>query len=233
MSELPVILLAAGRGARLRPLTDDRPKAMVELGGEPLASRALRALAGAGLERVVAVTGHRAETVEALGCETRFNERWETDDNIVSLWSVRELVAGGCYVVNSDVVFESAVAGRLRDEAGTFLLCDSSHGVDEESMKARVREGSLVELSKQAPLADNEGEYIGLLRVDPADGPRLAELLEDFVESGDTGVYYEAAIEALARERRVRVVSIAGLAWAEIDDHEDLARAEREVLARV
>lgn len=233
MDPLPAILLAAGRGARLRPLTDDRPKAMVEIGGEPLAARALRALQEAGIERVVAVSGYRAETLAPLGCELRFNPRWETADNVVSLWSVRDLVAAGCYVVNSDVVFGRDVAELLVSRSGSFLLCDPSHRLDAEAMKAEVSGGRLVRLSKQAPIEGSAGEYIGLLRVDPADGARLAEILEQMVERGDTQVYYEDAIERLARECEVEVVSVAGLAWAEIDDFEDLERAEREVLARV
>jgi choline kinase len=232
MERLPAILLAAGRGARLRPLTDDRPKAMVEVGGEPLAVRALRMLAAAGIDRVVAVSGFRPESLTGLGCELRFNDRWDTDENVVSLWSVRDVVAGGCYVVNSDVLFGRSMAERLTSRGGTFLLCDETHGADPEEMKAEVQDGGrLVRLSKDSP--GNAGEYIGLLRVDPADGPRLSEILDEFVERGQTGVYYETAIEALAAERRVEVVSVAGLPWAEIDDLADLESAEREVLARV
>lgn len=229
----PVLLLAAGKGERLRPLTDERPKAMVDVGGEPLAERALRTLRQAGFERVVAVTGHRAEALEGLDCELRFNERWEADNNVVSLWAARELVQHGCYVVNSDVIFDLGVAEALASGEDSFLLCDASQGVDEESMKAQARDGLLTRLSKHAPLDDNEGEYIGLLSVAAADGPRLAEILDDFVARGETDVYYENAIEALARERPVRVVSVAGCAWAEIDDHADLDYAEREVVARV
>lgn len=232
-SELPVVLLAAGRGERLRPLTGDRPKAMVALGGEPLAARALRTLAGAGLGRVVAVGGYRADRLEALGCELRFNERWAADENVVSLWAARDLVEGGCYVVNSDVLFGPAIAELLAGEPGSFLLSDPERGDEQEAMKARVRDGRLVALSKGAAPGDAAGEYIGLLRIDPADGPRLAAILDEMVAAGRTGVFYEQAVERLAGERPVRVVSVAGLPWAEIDDHEDLARAEREVLALV
>jgi L-glutamine-phosphate cytidylyltransferase len=231
--DLPGILLAAGRGARLRPLTDDRPKAMVEVGGEALAARALRTLRSAGIERVVAVTGFAAETLSGLECELRHNARWDTDENVVSLWCARDLVAGGCYVVNSDVVFGDAVCEALTSRSGTFLLCDGGHPLDAEAMKAEVAGGRLVRLSKAAAPERSAGEYIGLLRVDPADGPRLGEILGDYVDRGETQVYYEDAIEALARERTVEVVSVDGLPWAEIDDHADLERAQKEVLARV
>ena len=67
----------------------------------------------------------------------------------------------------------------------------------------------------------------------PADGPLLAQILDEFVESGRLDVYYEDALEELARRRPLRAVAVDGLAWIEIDDHADLERARGEVLARV
>lgn len=232
---LPAVYLAAGEGRRLRPLTDDLPKAMLELGGVSLAERALRALRSAGIEHVVAVTGHRAEALDALGeliAQRRFNPRYAEYGNVYSLWCARDVVTEGCYIINSDVLFEDAIARTLVDCAGSSILCASDHGVDDESMKAVCRDGRLVQLSKQAPVEGNP-EYIGLTRVDPAHGPLLAHVLEDLVEDGKLDVYYEAALEELARREPVRAATVDGLAWIEIDDHDDLARAREEVLARV
>jgi choline kinase len=232
---LPLVYLAAGEGKRLRPLTDDRPKAMIELDGVPLAQRALQSLRSAGAGEVIAVTGYRAETLRELGdliAGHRINPRFANAENVYSLWLARDVVERGCYVVNSDVLFEDEVARRLVGLKGTAILCDASHGVEEESMKVLVRAGRLERLSKSLPI-DGNPEYTGLSRIDPADGPRLAAILEQFVEHDEIGVYYEAAIEELARDVPVGVARIDGLAWMEIDDHDDLARARSEVLVRV
>jgi choline kinase len=232
---LPLVYLAAGEGKRLHPLTQDRPKTMIELDGVPLARRALRSLRAAGVGEVIAITGYRAEKLadlESLVTEHRFNPRFADAENIYSLWLARDIVQRGCYVVNSDVLFEDEVARRLVELKGTAILCDASHGVGEESMKALVRDGKLERLSKGLPIEGNP-EYTGLSRIDPAEGARLAAILDDFVEREELGVYYEAAIEELAREASVGIARIDGLAWMEIDDHDDLARARNEVLARV
>jgi choline kinase len=232
---LPAVYLAAGEGRRLRPLTDDRPKAMIELGGVPLAERALRALRAAGMEAMVAVTGYRSEALRDLGdlvSEYRFNPRFADANNIYSLWCARDVVARGCYIVNADVLFEEEIARRLVASGDTAVLCDCSGRPDREAMKAVAEDGRLVRLSKQAPL-DSNPEYIGLARIDSAQGPLLASILDRFVEQGRVGVYYEDALEELARRGRVRVERIDGLAWIEIDDHEDLARAQDEILERV
>jgi choline kinase len=229
MPELPVIYLAAGRGSRLGDLTADQPKALVEVGGRPLADRAFEYLRAAGFDRIVVLSGHAAAAFEDYDVETIFNERWETENNITSLWQAREIVAGGCTIVNCDLLFEPDLAQRLADTQGTAILVDDELAVDEESMKATETDGGLDRLHKSLPLDTSVGEYIGLTRIDPADGPRLAEILEEFITAGNTQVYYEDAIEALSDERRVRLERIGGTKWVEIDDHDDLARARDEI----
>jgi choline kinase len=207
---------------------------MLEVGDVSLAERALRSLRAAGIERVVAVTGHLPEQLEALGdliSERRFNPRFADAGNVYSLWCARDVVASGCYIVNSDVLFEDAIARVLVELEGSAILCSGEHGVDHESMKAVCEAGRLVRLSKQVPRSNPE--YIGLTRIDPAHGHKLAQVLDELVKEGELDVYYEEAIERLAHAEPVRAHAIDGLAWIEIDDHDDLERARSEVLARV
>lgn len=215
------------------PLTGERPKALIEVGGRSLAERAKESLEAAGVSEVVAVVGHCAESMEGMGLELRFNQRFADADNIYSLWLTRDVVSRGCLIVNSDVIFDIQIAQALVGQSGTAILCDDTHSRDGEAMKAVTRNGRLTRLSKDAPLDDNQGEYIGLARIDPADGARLARILDEFVEREDVQVYYEDAIEQLAREVSVSVVSVAGCAWAEVDDFDDLAFAEKEIASRV
>ena len=232
MAPLPAVYLAAGEGLRLRPLTDDRPKAMLDIGGLPLARRALESLRRAGVRDVVAVTGHSADAfAEVRDLVTREcrNTRFAEHGNLYSLWCARDVLRGGCYIVNSDVLFEDEIARRLVAAPGTAVLCASDHGVDAESMKAVVVDGRLRDLSKDAPVGPHP-EYIGLTRVDPAHGELLAAILDGFV---DRGVYYEEAVVELAARVPVETIAVDGLAWVEIDDHDDLARARDDVLARV
>jgi choline kinase len=229
MQQLPVIYLAAGKGSRLGDLCADRPKALVEAGGRPLADRSFEYLRAAGFDRIVAVTGHAAAKLDAYDVETAFNPKWETENNVTSLWQVRDIVAGGCVIVNCDLLFEPELARRLAETEGTAILVDDHLAVDDESMKASETAGALDRLHKSLAHDTAVGEYIGLTRIDPKDGPRLAEILEDFIAAGNVQVYYEDAIEALAKERPVRLERVGGLLWVEIDDHDDLAKADDEI----
>lgn len=230
---LPAILLAAGKGERLMPLTETCPKAMVEVGGVPLAVRALKELRAAGTGRVVAIGGHGAERLAELGAEVRINPRYETTDNIYSLYLARDVVAQGCFIVNSDVLFETEIARRLVAQPGTALLCDDSHPPGLEAMKIAVEGGTLSALSKELPTQAAIGEYIGLARIDPAHGPELHATLERFVVSDRVHVYYEDALADIAQRVPVQVCSVGGLAWIEIDDHDDLRRAQETIVPRL
>jgi len=203
---------------------------MVEVDGVPLAERALEKLRAAGVTEVVAVTGYRPEALRELGdlvTDERPNDRPDAE-NVYSLWCARDVVARGCYIVNSDVLFEEEVARRLLAAKGSAILCARDHGVDAESMKAVFRAGRLERLSKDVPTSSHP-EYVGLTRIDPAHGEMLAAVLERFVAEGNTSVYYESAIEDLARDVTVAEIAVDGLRWVEVDDHDDLARA-RELL---
>ena len=149
-----------------------------------------------------------------------------------SLWCARDVVSRGCYVVNCDVLFGDAIARTLVSAAGSAVLCASDHGVDAESMKAVAGDGRLEALSKEAPVRSASRVHRPCPDRSRA-RPALAEVLERFVREGPLDVYYEDAIEELARTAAVGLVPVDGLAWIEIDDHEDLAQARDEVLARV
>ena len=233
MTQLPVIYMAAGRGVRLGELTAERSKALLEVGGTPLIDRALTNLRAAGADRVVAVTGYVPEAFDSYPIETRFNEHWADQNNVVSLWAVRDIVRDGCMIVNCDVLFELEVAKRLLSAQGTVLLVDDKTPVDEESMKVTLDGQRIVRLHKSVPLEQAVGEYIGLTRVDPTDGPRLAEILEEFVTRGEVDVYYEDALAVLAAEGEIGIERIGGLSWIEIDDEIDLQRARNQIAPAV
>lgn len=230
---LPVVLLAAGKGERLMPLTESCPKAMVQVGGMPLAERALNELRAAGAGRVVVIGGHGVESLVQLGAEVRINPRYETTDNVYSLYLARDVVGRGCFIVNSDVLFGAEIARRLVAQRGTVLLCDDSHPPGPEAMKIAAEGDMLNALSKKLPTRSAIGEYIGLARIDPAHGPELRGTLERFVASRRVHVYYEDALADIAQRVPVQVCSVGSLAWIEIDDHDDLKRAQEIVVPRL
>lgn len=235
MSALTGIVLAAGVGSRLRPLTDTIPKCLVEVGGEPMLARAVRLLAAAGAREVIVSTGYLDPVVRAAmkgaPVPVRFahNPDYETTQNVVSLQRALALVPDDSDVVklDGDVVFEAAVLARLlAAECDACAAIDDADAPPDEAMKVRVTEGLVVRFGKGLDAASALGESIGIERFSAHVVPDLARALSRAIASGRTDVYYEDVYnDLLEAGLALRPVSVGDLRWNEVDDADDLARA--------
>ncbi len=236
MIETPVaILLVAGVGSRLRPLTDDRPKALVEVvPGETILGRAVRLLVAAGVSEILAVTGYRKDAVEAAlaGCPVkatfRHNEAYDRTQNSVSLAICEDAVAGRSFFkLDGDVLFRPEVLSRLAIRGGSIAVAvDQRAGLGAEEMKVLVEGDRIRAFGKGLDPATSAGESIGIERVDASFAPRLFRALHDAGRRGDTGLYYEDVYQELLGEGLdARLVDVTDLPWTEVDTPEDLARA--------
>lgn len=235
-----IVVLAAGVGSRLRPLTDSRPKCLVEVGGSAILGRLLNQ-AGAlrCLTEAVVVTGFRQEDVadylarrpDAASLPLRLvhNDLYDRTNNLYSLWCAREWLRDGFLLVDGDLVLGPDILPCLAAQGGSALAIDTRIKLDAEAMKCRLdAEGRVVELSKDIPPDAAAGESIGLARIDPADAAGLVSHLEEIVAAGGVNEYYERAFQGfLAAGWDFRVYDIHGMPWVEVDDMSDLDRATR------
>jgi choline kinase len=240
------LVLAAGWGSRLAPLTDALPKTLLEVDGDrTILDVALGNLKEVGLEDVVVVTGFASEVLDGrkaalerrhgLNLEMLFNPKALEWNNAYSLWCAREYFGEGMLMANGDTVHPASVEETLlesRDGSDLVIAVDQSHPLAEEEMKVQVsEEGLLTRITKLMDPAVAEGEYIGVTLIEPHAGQALADALEATFER-DPQLYYEDGFQELAdRGGRVRIAPIGTVEWVEVDDHDDLARA-REVACR-
>ncbi len=231
------VILAAGVGRRLAPLTDDRPKALVMVGGRTFLDRCLAAVAQAGFPEVLIVTGHRAELIDAAVAEVDWpfrvrsvvNERYAVANNIVSFLTVADQVRGGFCLLNSDIVFDSTI---LRDVVGApegcWLAVDHDEPLGSEEMKVQMDgDGVIRRISKALPAERSAGEYIGIARFDAPGAVAVIRAAETLVRSGQDHLYYEDAFDRAAADLSIRPIPVAGREWTEVDDLADHDRASR------
>ena len=234
------IVLAAGGGTRLRPLTDDRPKTLLEVDGRrTILDQVVANLAASGVDHVVVVTGYRAEVIarerdrlahdHGVRVELRDNPRHAELNNAYSLWLVRDLFASGCLLVNGDTVHPATVEATLldvADDADVTLALDGVKSLGEEEMKVVADDdGTVRRISKQLDPRRARGEYIGVARIHPSAGAGLGPALQEVFER-DGALYYEDGFQQfLDAGGRVRATPIGDVPWVEVDDHDDLARA--------
>ena len=237
------IILAAGIGSRLRPLTLSKPKCCVTVGGTSVLARQLRAYADAGVTDVTVVAGYLADDVRAH-CEDVARERPElavdvvesgvyaNTDNMYSLYLVREAVAGEPFVLsNGDAVFDSDLLADLVDADAPSAVAADPRTYSEEAMKVTVDDddGRVSHIAKDVPEDAAHAISNDVYRFSAAFSASLFEEITRTIErGGDYGGWTEAAIDRVVRNRHhdLEPVDVGDHRWVEIDDFADLQRAD-------
>ncbi|HEY4159416.1 MAG TPA: phosphocholine cytidylyltransferase family protein [Polyangiaceae bacterium] len=237
------VILVAGIGSRLRPITDDRPKALVDVGGETILARAVRLLASAGVAKLVLATGYREDAVRRamqdapVALEYVRNPDFESTQNSVSLALCRQAVGPGAFFkLDGDVVFQRQVLERLtRSESELGVAVDSGRKLDAEAMKVKTEGTRILAFGKGIPLAESAGESIGIERVSAVLNGRLFEALDRARARAEVGLYYEDVYSQMIADHSLSAekVDVSDLAWTEVDDPSDLARARALVATGV
>jgi choline kinase len=243
---LKALILAAGQGTRLRPLTDDRPKCLVELGGVSLLERQARVLREAGITDITVVSGYRADQIAARGFAIRVNPRYAETNMVYTLFCAADLMTDDADLVigYGDIVYEGRVlAALLASEAPVTVMIDrqwlrywrlrlEDPLTDAETLKLGP-EGRLLELGKKPrDYGEIEGQYMGLIKV-RADHVRRFKSEYEAMDRAATydgkdfdNMYMTSFIQYLIdRGWDVRVAETDN-GWLEVDSVSDLSRYE-------
>lgn len=193
------ILIAAGRGKRLGPHTEEIPKCMVEVGARPILGWVWHALAAAGIDELVVIRGYRGDVLEAFvrglvpaGTAVHFvdNPAWQTNNVLLSLACARPFLDRPCLLTYSDIIFTPAVARAAVDATAEIgLVIDrefraiyegrTEHPLDEGEVSDLLPDGTVARVGKRAlPPADAIGEYIGLTRLGARGAATVARTLD-------------------------------------------------------
>ena len=244
------IILAAGRGVRLKQAADEEvPKCLLRFDGTTLLERHLRLLKAAGVDEVVLALGWRHELVEAeldrLEWRPRprivLNPRYELGSVLTVHTTAEALTRGGdVLLMDADVLYHDRIMAALvaGQKPVNRVLIDRDFEAGDEPVKVCVRAGVPIELRKQvAPDLeyDTIGESVGFFRFDTAGARRLAAIVSDYVGSERSHLPHEEAVRDLFRERSqvVEVADVTGSPWIEIDFPNDILRAAQEVLPQL
>lgn len=237
------LVLAAGHGKRLAPITAELPKTLVPvLNDLTLLDFILENLAAVGVSRVVVVAGHAAQALRdriprlrtryGLEVETLLNDRFDLN-NAYSLWLAREVFAEGALLINGDTLHPRSVEQCLLAQRGPGLLLavDQVRRLTEEAMKVQLSSRLVTRITKQIDPLLADGEYIGAALIEPCAAADLVAALEETWQR-DGQAYYEDGFQALIDHGgKISTVDIGEVEWVEVDDHEDLGRA-REIACR-
>jgi choline kinase len=222
---------------RLRPLTDTKPKCLLEVGGKTLLERTVRAMQQAGISEFVVVTGYRADQIrEALtsivspqNITFLHNADYEHNNNIYSLWMAGEVVRGKDFLLmDSDILCDPAAVVRIAEQTEPALALNR-HECGEEEIKVIVdADNHIVEINKTCNPADAIGESVGIEKMTADYSTALYRELDQMIlKEGLVDVFYERCFERLIPQGYTfRVVDTTSYFSYELDTPEDFQRAQ-------
>jgi len=234
------IILAAGRGGRLRGVAGDRPKCLARIGARTLVERQLQALRGCGVNDITVVAGYHVTDVRAIcgpGVDIVHNARYAATNSLYSLWLARDLLAGGFVVLNADVLFHPQLLADLLtsryDDALLMAARSEDDSFSEEEMKVQVRRGCVVDIDKHMPVSQADGENIGIVKFGSEGAAVMVDVLNEIVAAGGVREWLPRAFAVFVERRPLHVIDSRGFPWIEIDFPEDYWRACSEVLPAI
>lgn len=239
---MKVIILGAGQGKRLLPLTQDVPKALLDIGGRTLVRRQIDAFSACGLKEFVVITGYNSALMEAqldeissetgLTIRTVYNPFFAVSDNLASCWMARHEMDDDFVQVNGDNVFQADLAQCIIDGSTTDVTVATNFkdAYDADDMKVMMDGDYLTEVGKMLPIEAVDAEAIGFYVFRNNGGPAYRAVLEEIMrDPSGLKQWFPSAIGTLAKQVPIDVVNVGKREWAEVDFPVDLQSARQMV----
>lgn len=233
------VILAAGVGTRLRPLTNGTAKSTIEVAGRSLIKRLVIQLVQQNAEiQIYVAIGHHGETIRDQLVEFENNviyvenHEYMTTNNMESCRLALDARSqrGPSLIINADCIYDDQIISKMFSAERSCIAADATLYL-EESMKLVVENNLALEISKNIARGPNVYTSIDIYSFQSEDLARLHEIMHSFVASGDRNQWTEVAISHLIKERDVEVCEIGGAQWVEIDNHADLELARKTFTA--
>jgi CTP:phosphocholine cytidylyltransferase-like protein len=219
--------MAAGTGTRLRPYTNDRPKALIEIEGTPIIERQIRFFRERGVEEIVIVTGHQAQrfgdpAARHPDISFVYNDKYDVFNNLYSMYLVRDRL-GDSYVSEADVFMHENYVLARPDRS--LIFGGYRSGFAKEWI-VRFDERRRIQ---RIDVRSGEGTVqAGLTYWTERDAPLLRDKLEEMIGAGDFGEkYWDDVFMSLFGRIDVFLHEVSPEAWTEIDSPPDLEEARR------
>ena len=244
------VILAAGMGTRLMPLTKDIPKALLKINGMTLVERMIKNCIDAGISKFIVVVGYNKDKVIDLCPEleekydieikTVINEKFDVTNTSVSTYLaskyIEEYDLDDFILVNGDNVVDPEIIKRLVKSINTGMMIDNFKELNEESFKLiiddesfnegkTIANGKINSIGKGLDIPSSTGEFIGVSKVKADDVAEFNRILEGLIEDNPQN-YYDFAYKDLSLIKTIDFVLTNGLKWTEIDDHTDWKNAQ-------
>ncbi|MGB2651229.1 MAG: phosphocholine cytidylyltransferase family protein [Candidatus Omnitrophota bacterium] len=233
---MKAVIVAAGRSSRLYPLTLNTPKPLLCVNGKSIVERSISNLRQNGIDEIGVVVGYlREQFFEVLKDKVEFidNPQYDITNNMASLWHAKDFVGGDEFIyLHADIVYHPIILKNCLECVEDIIFMVDKKKCDKEDMKVKVSDNLFVESSKDIPLDEAYGEWIGIAKFSSKGGQALFDEMDKVMADGDIEVYDTHAFTRLAEQgRQMNICHTNELPWVEIDFAEELEKAKKICLS--
>ncbi len=235
------VILAAGLGSRLKPLTDEVPKCLTEVNGKPILLQTIESLEKNGIDETAIVVGYLGERIlDKFGARFRnmklsyiWNQIYDETNSMYSTWLAREYLEEGAILIEGDTVSEEFLIRRAleTDDDKTYWVVDRFGPQYDGSMSTTDKSGRIVDVNivrgKLRTYQNNQYKSTGIVKIDREYGRQFSNWLDSDVRKGNVQIYYDLVIAKHLKDAPIFALDISGKKWIEIDSLEDLKRTEK------
>ena len=233
---MKTVILAAGAGSRLKPLTDHMPKCLLKVGVKSILEMTIENLLATNNSEIIIVTGYLENKIREfirerfpyLQITYIYNKLYASTNNIYSLWLAKDEVLGDdMMMLDSDIVFDERIISKLQNSGYKNCLALKRHEVHDEEIKVKTdAHGCVIEIGKEVNVSQAEGESIGIEMFGKEALTELYFILDrKVVTEKEVNQFYEAAFQELS-DNNLFIVDTTEYFCMEIDTEEDLKIAE-------
>lgn len=230
------IILAAGTGTRLRPLTENIPKALLKLNDVTIIERLVKSFVSNDVKKFIFVVGHYKEKVEKISeilaekykinIDIVENKKYDQTNTSCSTYLASKDIDEDFILVNGDNIMDSTIIEKIVKSNHSSMVIDNDKKLTEESFKIIVDNGIIKDIGKELEINESYGEFIGLSKVIKKDLNEFNKILLNLIKE-DPQNYYDYAYEELSKKNHLDFILTNGLKWTEIDDHDDWEYAKK------
>ena len=244
---MKAVILAAGIGKRLRPLSEKLPKGLIDIGGKTLLEYSLNALTENDIKEVIIVVGFLKEAIrEKLGDDYRglkinyvVNEKYDETGSMYSLSKANDAIGDNDIILlESDLLYdpkavELVVNARFKD---CILVAELSNSGDEVYVCVDKNK-KIIDLGKDVSAESKKnavGELAGISKFSEPFLNKLFQKAEEYYKQDKLNYHYEECVfQTSALGNSVYGLVCKNMAWVEIDNEGDLARARKHVYPKI
>lgn len=230
------VLLSAGKGERMYPLTKDRPKCLLDIGnGTTILNSQLNTLIATGFRKIIIVAGYKIEqikkTVNEYSCPSTVeiivlqNPFYRSSNNIVSLWLVSQNYEGPLVSINGDNVFKNSIMETLLETPGDIVMTiDRKKEYDFDDMLVETRDDEVLQVGKTINKDDANGESVGIIKYSKLGFKKVANFLDALMmsEQNHQSFYLKALDDMMRKGFKFNYCLVSENDWYEVDFHPDV-----------